>query len=79
MIDVTRCLKVMDRADELAIKLYEEADNLTDSSIRRRSHEYATLLETSANVIRELADALRVAAVLALHDDHLPRRRGDEC
>ena len=78
MIDVTRCLKVMDRADELVIRLYEEADNLTDSSIRRRSHDYATLLENSAHVIRVLADALRVAAVLALQGDHVPRRRGDE-
>ena len=76
MIDVTRCLKVINRADELVVKLYEEADNLTDNSVRRRSHEYAVLLESSAHVIRELADVLRVATVLALQDDHVARSRG---
>ena len=68
MNDVSRCLKVIDRADELAIRLYEVADSLTDSSIVSQRDECVTLLETSAHVIRELADALRVAAVVVLQD-----------
>lgn len=75
MFDVTHCVKVIDRADELAIKLYEEADGITDRSLRERSREYAVLLEDSANVVRALADALRVVAVLVLPEGPGPAPR----
>ena len=65
-MNITRCLAVMDRADEMAVKLYEQALDIAYSSDRMPSEEFAVLLEDSADVIRELAGALRVAAVIVL-------------
>jgi hypothetical protein len=65
IMNVTRCLAVMDRADEMAVQLYEQALEIADGS-RVRTEDYAVLLEDSADVIRELAGALRVAAFIVL-------------
>ena len=65
-MDVRRCLSVMHKADALAVKLYEEAEDITDASLRTRAEDYESLLAGSADVIRQLTSALRVAAVLVL-------------
>ena len=65
-MDVSRCLSVMHKADALAVKLYEEADEITQVSLCTRADDYELLLEDTADVIRELTSALRVAAVLVL-------------